>query len=100
MYQHCGGLIGKYEGAQSVHGCNVRSLARPRSRGSDLKLVPVLIQGSNKLVQGKILAKGIEAQQLGQQLQGALAHYGCLVLQPACAYGFIFWERRRLDAQQ
>ena len=66
----------------------MRALARPGE--SDLKLVLVLIQGSNKRVQGKILAKGIEAQQLGQQLQGALAHYGCLVLQPACACEFNF----------
>ena len=51
-----------------------------------LKLGLVLVQGGNKLVQGQELAKGVEAEQLGEQLQGALAHYGCLVLQPTCAH--------------
>ena len=60
----------------------VRRYGKPWS--TDLKLALVLIEGSDKLVQGQELAKRVEAQQLGQQLQGALAYNGSSVLQPAC----------------
>ena len=53
-------------------------------RKPHLQLQLVFFQRGSKLVQGQEFAKGVEAHQLGQQLQGTLAHNGSLVLQPAC----------------
>ena len=50
-----------------------------------LQLQLVLVERRSELVQRQELAKGVEAHELGQELQGALAHYGSLILQPACS---------------
>lgn len=62
MQQH-GSIVSKLEVvSRNAQVVVWTALAKPR--GSDLQLVLVLIQGSEELVQGQELAKGVEAQQL------------------------------------